>query len=81
MNVSRKVLMALGFFLTVPVLAIPALGAPAPAAIRNPEHRQMFNFANAQAFVTSAAAPILRAKEIDGLGREDEECNVGCVDH
>jgi hypothetical protein len=81
MNVSRKVLAALGFILTVPVLAIPALGAPAPAVTQNPEHHQMVNFANAQAFVTSATAPILRAKEIDGLGREDEECNVGCVDH
>jgi hypothetical protein len=81
MNVSRKVLAALGLILTVPLLAIPALGAPAPTAIQNPEHPQMVNFANAQAFVTSATAPILRAKEIDGLGREDEECNVGCVDH
>jgi hypothetical protein len=81
MNVSRNVLMALGFILTVPALAIPALGAPAPGAIQNPEHHHVVNFANAQAFVTSATAPTLRAKEIDGLGREDEECNVGCVDH
>jgi hypothetical protein len=80
MNVSLKSPMTLGLILAISLLAVPARGAPAPKTMQEPAHHQMANLAKAQAFV-GPATPVLRGEETDGLGRNDEECNMGCVDH
>jgi hypothetical protein len=80
MNVSLKTAMAVGFILAVPLFAAPALGAETRESEYKPSRYRAAEFAKAQAFVTTPM-PILRALETDGLGRNDEECNMGCVDH
>jgi hypothetical protein len=80
MNVSLKTAMAVGFILAAPLFAVPALGAPPRELEHKSSRYQTADFANAQAFVTPPM-PILRALETDGLSRNDEECNVGCLDH
>jgi hypothetical protein len=80
MNVFLKATIALGSIVIIPSLAVPALGAATTKTMRKPAHYQVFDFANAQAFV-NPVTPVLRARETDGLGRSDEECNTGCIDH
>jgi hypothetical protein len=80
MNASHGAPAALGFILAIPLLALPALGAPAHETRQKPAHHRVADFANARALV-SPAAPVLQAPETDGLSRKDEECNFGCIDH
>jgi hypothetical protein len=80
MSVLLKASMALGFIVTIPLLAVPARGAPAPETVQKPVHYQSANFAKAQALVIPATH-LSGARETNGLGRNDEECNMGCIDH
>jgi hypothetical protein len=80
MNASLRPQMALGFFLAVPLFALPALGAATHKAGHKPTHYQIADFARAKALV-SPATPVLRERETDGLSRDAEDCNRGCIDH
>lgn len=80
MSVSIKSPIAFAFTLVVSLLALPALGAPAHDAGHKPAQNRIADFANASAFV-SPETGLSQALETDGLGRKDEECNMGCVDH
>jgi hypothetical protein len=87
--------MALGFFLAVPHFALPALGAPTNETGHKSAHHRVVAFAKARALVGPAPVLIpevvlppgleahgqLSTPEPDGLGRNDEDCNMGCVDH
>jgi hypothetical protein len=70
----------LAFAFAISAFALPALGAPSHAASHKPPQHQVADFAKATALV-SPEAQSLQALETDGLGRKDEECNFGCVDH
>jgi hypothetical protein len=83
MNASLRAPMALGFILAVPLFALPALSASGPEVKYN--HRVSHNhrvahIAKAEALV-SLAAPVPREPETDGLSRNDEDCNMACIDH
>ncbi|RBP09244.1 hypothetical protein DFR50_12281 [Roseiarcus fermentans] len=82
MNTLSNSTLALGLSL---VFASPhaafAAGAPDPAP--QPSHHRLDPFAKARALVPPAprvAAPAGRVPETDGLSRNTEECNYGCID-
>jgi hypothetical protein len=95
MNACFRASMALGFFLAIPQIAFPALGAPTNGTGHKPAHHRVVAFAKARALVSPAPVLIPAAvlppglethgrpstPEADGLGRNDEDCNMGCVDH
>jgi len=72
--------MTLGLILALPLFILPALGASAPAAREPPAHHHVADFAKAKALV-SPAAPAARAPETDGLSRNRDDCNYGCIDN
>jgi hypothetical protein len=75
-----KAPMALAFILAVPVLAGPALGAPAHEAGHKAAHHRMVDFTAATA-LANPVAPTLRAPETDGLSRDAADCSRGgCID-
>jgi hypothetical protein len=80
MNTSLKAPMALGFILAIPLFALPAHGALAYDTGNKAAHDRIADFANAQAYV-SPVTPVEQAAERNGLGRNDNECNMGCIDH
>ena len=81
MNVSIKApAVIFCLVMAIPLLATPALASPPPKKTPGLEHSKVTNFAQAQALV-SPATPALSTLETDGLGRNDSECNLGCVDH
>ena len=80
MNASHGAPAALAFILAIPLVALPALGAPAHDAGHKPAHHRIAAFAAARAYV-SPATPVPQAPETDGLSRKDEECKFGCIDH
>ena len=96
MNACFRASMALGFILAIPLFTLPALGDPAHGTGHQPEHHRSAAFAKARALVSPPPVPIPEAvlplsaeyhgqqrplPETDGLGRNDEECNFGCIDH
>jgi hypothetical protein len=95
MNACFRASMALGFFLAIPQVALPALSAPANETGHKPAHHRVVAFAKARALVSRApvlvpAAVLPRELEIhgplwtpepDGLSHNDEECVFGCIDH
>ena len=95
MNACFRASMALGFFLAIPQVAFPALGAPVNETGHQPAHHRVAAFAKAKALVSPAPILVpptvlppgpethgrLWTPEPDGLGRNDEDCNMGCVDH
>jgi hypothetical protein len=96
MNASDGAPTALGFILAISLFALPALGAPAPDTGYQPAHHHAAALAKARAFVSQSPVPIpeavlprgpenhgrlTTAPETDGLGRTDDECNYGCIDH
>ena len=80
MNASHGAPAALGFILAIPLFALPALAAPVHDTGYQPAHQRAADFAEARAYVRPAA-PVAPAPETDGLSRNDEECNYGCIDH
>jgi hypothetical protein len=80
MSVSIKSPIAFAFTVAISLFALPALGAPAHDTGHKPAQNRIADFANASAFV-SPETGLSQALETDGLGRKDEECNMGCVDH
>jgi hypothetical protein len=95
MNASRGAPTALAFTLAVALFALPALGAPTHETGRKPAHHRVVTFTKARALVSRAPVLVpatvlppgpethgrLWTPELDGLGRNDEDCNLGCVDH
>jgi len=80
MNAPLRAPMALGFILAVPLFALPALGASAPEVKHRPAHHRVADFAKARALM-NPAAPAQREPETDGLSRNVEDCNMGCIDN
>ncbi|MBV9289538.1 MAG: hypothetical protein JO288_17275 [Hyphomicrobiales bacterium] len=80
MNASLKAKTALGFLVAMPLFALPALGASAPEVRHNPAHHLVAEFAKARA-LASPLAPAGSVRETDGLSRNVEECNMGCIDN
>lgn len=80
MNVSIRNVTALGFILTVPLFALPTPGVAADGAKYKPIHHRVSDVANARA-LASPAMPVAQPRDADGLSRNDEECNMGCIDH
>jgi hypothetical protein len=93
-NASHGAPTALVFVLAIPLFALPALGAPAHDTRH--QHHRAADFAKARALVSPPPVPVPEAvlplgaeyhgrqrplPETDGLGRGDEECNMGCIDH
>ena len=72
--------MTLGFMLALPLFIVPALAASGPEAQERAAHHHLVDFAKAKALV-SPAAPAARAPEIDGLSRNPDDCNYGCIDN
>ena len=74
----------LGILLSVPVMTYPAASANAPAMDRaHPRHKAKFAHARALAplwAIPAAAAPS-SAHETDGLSRNPDDCNRGCIDN
>jgi hypothetical protein len=90
MNASRGAPMTLAFTLAVLLFALPALGAPTGEAGHKPAHHRIADFAKARALLSPAPVPPLGTEnhgrleplpETDGLSRQDEDCNIGCIDH
>ena len=96
MNASHGAPIALGFILAIPLFTLPALGDPAHDTGHQPAHHRAAAFAKARALVSPPPVLIPEAvlplgaeyhgqqrpmPETDGLGRNDEECNLGCIDH
>jgi hypothetical protein len=96
MNASHGAPMALGFILAIPLFVLPALGAPAHETGHKPSHHRAADLAKARALVSPSSDLVPEAvlplgaeyhgqqrplPETDGLGRADEECNFGCIDH
>jgi hypothetical protein len=81
MKASLTTLMALGFILALPLLALPAFGAPEREAAHRHTHHHVADFAKARALV-SPAAPGAEGHQTDGLSRDGEDCSRGgCIDH
>ena len=79
MNASPKVSMALGFILAFPLFALPALGASAPEVDQMQADHRVADIAKAKALVRPATRAL--DARTDGLSRNDEDCNMGCIDH
>ena len=68
------------------VLSLSGAAYPLGTGMVAPSHRtvhHMANFAKATALVAPAfpAARSPSLPETDGLSRNDEDCNYGCIDH
>jgi len=96
MNASHGAPTVLAFILAIPLFALPALGAPAHETGHKQAHHHVADFAKARALVSTPPVLVPEAvlplgaeyhgqqrplPETDGLGRNDEECNFGCIDH
>jgi hypothetical protein len=76
--------LALGVVLYAPVMNYPAASASAPATHRaHPHHKAYSADAKALAplWATPAAAAPYSAHETDGLSRNPDDCNFGCIDN
>jgi hypothetical protein len=80
MNAPLRAPTALALFLAVPLLALPALANAGHATRHKPAHHGAPDFTRAEA-LASPARLAQRVRETDGLSRNDEDCNFGCVDH
>jgi hypothetical protein len=75
---------ALGILLAAPVVTYRAASANVPTTHRaHPHHKD--NFADAKAlapfWATSPAGATSPAHETDGLSRNPDDCNFGCIDN
>jgi hypothetical protein len=75
---------ALGTFLSSAVITYPAASESAPAMDRPHPHHKV-NSADAKAlapfWATPAAGVTSPAHETDGLSRNPDDCNFGCIDN
>jgi hypothetical protein len=74
--------LALGLALAAPAAANPLdKGSERVSDSRTVHHKA--NFANATALWPVSAVTMSQAvtRETDGLSRNDEDCNSGCIDH
>ncbi|HEY1454495.1 MAG TPA: hypothetical protein VGG86_06600 [Roseiarcus sp.] len=75
---------ALGMFLSSAVMTYPAASESAPAMDRPHPHHKV-NSADAKAlapfWATPAAGATSPAHETDGLSRNPDDCNFGCIDN
>ena len=84
MKTIMNTCVAIGILLSAPVMSYPAASASAPAMHRaHPHHKA--NIADAKAlaplWATPAAAAPYSAHETDGLSRNVDDCNFGCIDN
>lgn len=74
-------MVALGTVLAVPIDAFPADGAPVH------KHLMLRHKGGGMARATALTAPApaasapQRIPRTDGLSRDDDDCNYGCIDH
>jgi len=80
MNASLGASIALGFTLAVSLFNLPAIGASSPRVGQGPAFHHTADFAKAKA-LASPATPTPRASEKDGLSRNVDDCNYGCIDN
>jgi hypothetical protein len=81
MSVSIKApAVVLCLVLAFPLLGAPAFSTSAPKTMPEPGHYNTSDFVKAQALV-GTLRPSRSTLASDGLGRDDSECNMGCVDH
>ena len=73
----------LGIMLAPAAATFAAADAAASAPPRHVVHHRP-DFARARAYASATPillAPLPRIPETDGLSRNDEDCNYGCIDH
>ena len=80
MNSCFRAHAALGMIFAVAMFAIPASSTPLRELGHKAPYHQADDFTKASALARPAPTASA-ARGIDGLGRNDEECNFGCVDH
>jgi hypothetical protein len=83
MNVLIKTATALGFILAIPLLALPAHGAPSYEAGHKPPDHRITDSAKGRALVSPGSyVPAPRKPETDGLSRNSDDCaKYGCIDN
>ncbi len=85
MKTHLKTSLALGLILILNGGAFSAYAASAPDKMTPPARHLHLkdSFAKAKALAPAAVpqAPAPRVPETDGLSRNDEDCNYGCIDH
>jgi hypothetical protein len=72
----------LGILLAAPTMTCPAASASAPPTYAAHRHHKA-NFADAKALAPLWATPpaaLYPAHETDGLSRNPDDCNFGCLD-
>ncbi len=74
---------ALGLTIAFNLSAYSVYAASAPDRTQPPAHHHKTDFgkANAVAPADRLQTPAEHVPETDGLGRNDEDCNFGCIDH
>jgi hypothetical protein len=72
--------MALGVAAAAPVMSDPLDTAGVPTSGHLTIHHRA-TFAKATALAAPSPVPSKPARETDGLSRNDDDCNYGCIDH
>jgi hypothetical protein len=80
MKIALILSIALGVAAAAPVMSDPldTAGPPTSGHLRI-HHRA--TFAKATALAAPSTDPSKGAREADGLSRNDDDCNHGCIDH
>ena len=84
MKTRLQTSLAVGLILILNGGAFSAFAASASDTMTPPaRHLNKGGFAKAKALAPVAVphAPVRRIPETDGLSRNDEDCNYGCIDH
>lgn len=83
MKTHLKTSLALGLVLILNGGVFSAYAASAPDKIAPHAHHLKGSFVKAKALapIVAPQAPAPRLPETDGLSRNDEDCNYGCIDH
>jgi len=83
MNTLIRSALVLGIVLALPVTGY-AVGAEAAKPAEHTMHHHKADLAKATALAApkgAVVAPAAPLQETDGLSRNDEDCNFGCIDH
>ncbi len=80
--VCSALVISIGFGLPLPVSANESNGVTAPKHAGHVYHVAHHHAipANVEA-LTLPASPVVREPETDGLSRNREDCNMGCIDN